>query len=100
MDDKLNEALKGVLDSLTDEQKKKAKECKTKEEFIRFADEEGVELPAEALDKISGGYHRQVKDAILRCKRCDAEKYSSELEYGYCRDCLKEMKDNGIIPLL
>ncbi len=29
MDEKMNEALKGIWDSLTDEQKEKAKQCKT-----------------------------------------------------------------------
>ena len=55
MNEKLNELLMGIYDSLTDEQKKKAKACKTMDEFMAFAGKEGVELPDEALDAISGG---------------------------------------------
>ena len=52
MDDKkLNE----LLASLTDEQKEKAKACKTAKELIDFLAEAGVELPDEALDKVAGG---------------------------------------------
>ena len=101
MDEKLNETLKGVLDSLNDGQKKKAKECKTADEFIKFAGEEGIELPAEALDKISGGYQRRTPhDVMLKCRRCDALKRSSELKDGYCETCRKEMKDSGIMIIL
>ena len=50
-----NEMLSKVWDSLTDEQKEKAKGCKTNEELLKFAGEEGIELPDEALDAVSGG---------------------------------------------
>ena len=48
--------LKGIWDSLTEEQKEKAKECKTMDELIAFAGREGIELPDEMLDSVSGGY--------------------------------------------
>lgn len=51
----LNEALKGIWGSLTDEQKAKAKGCKTMDELTALAGKEGVELPDEALDMVSGG---------------------------------------------
>ena len=35
--EKLNEMLAGIWDSLTDEQKEKAKECKTPDELIKLA---------------------------------------------------------------
>ena len=54
--EKLNGMLKGVWDSLTDEQKEKAKECKTADELIKLAGEEGIELPDEVLDAVAGGY--------------------------------------------
>ena len=57
IDHKLEEALKSILDSLTDEQKEKAKECKTMEELAKFAGKEGIELPDEALDMVSGGIY-------------------------------------------
>lgn len=46
----------GNLDSLTDEQRGKAKTCKTPEELTALAAKEGVELPDEMLDAIAGGY--------------------------------------------
>ncbi len=55
MDDKMNATLKGVYDSLTDEQKAKAKACKTMEELTELAGKEGIELPDEALDAVAGG---------------------------------------------
>ncbi len=54
--DKLNELLVNVLDSLTDEQKAKAKACKTPDELLKLAGEEGIELPDEVLDAVAGGY--------------------------------------------
>ncbi|MBE7008007.1 MAG: hypothetical protein E7422_02480 [Ruminococcaceae bacterium] len=55
LDPKLAEALKGIWDSLTDEQKEKAKACKSMDELTALAGKEGVELPDEALDMVSGG---------------------------------------------
>ena len=55
MSNNLNDTLKGIYGSLTDEQKKKAKECKTVEELMAFAGEEGLELPDEVLDAVAGG---------------------------------------------
>ena len=55
MNEKLNETLKGIYDSLTEEQKKKAKACKTMDDFLKFAGEEGIELPDETLDSVAGG---------------------------------------------
>lgn len=55
MDDKLNAALKGIYDSLTDEQKEKSKQCKTMDELTALAAKEGIELPDEVLDAVAGG---------------------------------------------
>ena len=52
----LSEILKGIYDSLTDEQKEKAKECKTTDELLKLASEEEIELPDELLDAVAGGY--------------------------------------------
>jgi len=51
--EKLNEMLKGLWDSLTDEQKAKAKECKTVEELVELAGREMIELPDELLEAVS-----------------------------------------------
>ena len=55
MNEKLNETLKGIYDSLTEEQKEKAKACKTMKELSAFATEENIELPDELLEAVSGG---------------------------------------------
>ena len=52
---KLNELLQGVYDSLTGEQKEKAKACRTTEELIALAAQEGVELPDEMMGAVAGG---------------------------------------------
>ena len=62
-DPKLEAALKGIWDSLTDEQKEKAKACKTLDELTALAGKEGVELPDELLDAFAGGYlHKSAWD--------------------------------------
>lgn len=55
MNEKLNETLKEIYDSLTEEQKENAKACKTAEELSAFAIEDNIELPDDVIDMISGG---------------------------------------------
>ena len=56
LDPKLEEALKGIWESLTGEQREKAKACKTLDELIALAGKECIELPDELLDAVAGGY--------------------------------------------
>ena len=56
MDEKMNEKLKEIYDSLTDEQKEKAMNCKTVEELMDFAGEEDIELPEELVEDVAGGF--------------------------------------------
>jgi hypothetical protein len=44
------------LEDLTEEQKAKARECKTPEEFAELAKEESIELSLDELEAASGGY--------------------------------------------
>ena len=53
-DQKLNELLRSIRSSLTEEQLEKAKACKTAEELMALAGKEGIELPDEALDAVAG----------------------------------------------
>ncbi len=55
MGEKLKETIKNIFDSLTEEQKEKAKACVTADELLSFAREENIELPDDAVDMISGG---------------------------------------------
>ena len=52
---KRSELLGSVFDSLTDEQKEKAKACKTEKELLDYLAEAGVELPDELLETVAGG---------------------------------------------
>ena len=44
------------FEDLSEEQKAKARECKTPEELMEMAREEGYELSAEELEAINGGW--------------------------------------------
>lgn len=48
-------ALENIYDGLTEEQKAKAKACRTPEELVNLAKSEGVELTDEQLEGIAGG---------------------------------------------
>ena len=72
----LNEALKGLWDSLTDEQKEKAKACKNMDELTKLAGKEGVELPDELLDDVAGGV------IVKRGEGTPLERYSVYYNYG------------------
>ncbi len=53
--EKLNATLEELWDSLTDEQKEKARACKTVEELAELAGEEKIELPDDILEAVSFG---------------------------------------------
>ena len=55
MDEKMKDALKSVYNNLTDEQKVKAKTCKTEQELMEFAGKEGIELPDDIAEAVAGG---------------------------------------------
>ena len=56
LDPAVEEALRSVWESLTEEQKEKTRACNTSEELTELAAKEGVELPDEVLSAVSGGY--------------------------------------------
>ena len=56
MDEKMNEALKGLYENLTEEQKEKAKACKTVDEILKFVEQENIELPEELMEQVAGGW--------------------------------------------
>ena len=57
MDDKLKE----IYDSLTEEQKEKALSCTTQDELMDFAGEEDIELPEELLEEGAGGFKKTTR---------------------------------------
>ena len=48
-------AVQDLYNKLTDEQKKRSRDCKTQEDFLRVVQEEGIELTDDQLEAISGG---------------------------------------------
>ena len=68
-DPKAIQALKEIYGSLTDEQKEKAKKCKTTDELLKLAAEEGVELPDELLDAAAGGNKMKMTSSCLSLYR-------------------------------
>ena len=59
-----------LLKSLTKEQIAKLKECKSQEEMLKLAKEEGVELTDEQLEAVSGGCGGTTE----RCPKCDSDR--------------------------
>jgi hypothetical protein len=51
----LNTALKELWSGLEEEQKEKAKQCKSMDELTELAGKLGVELPDEMLETVAGG---------------------------------------------
>lgn len=47
--------IKAILESLTPEQREKARACATPEEILAFAKEEGYELSDDEIEAVSGG---------------------------------------------
>ena len=97
----MEEMLNDLWDSLTEEQKAKARECKTVEELIRLAGEEGIELPDELLDAAAGGrivmeiadgragtvrYQVFDKDLSRGYFKTEAEAVAHAKKYGYSTD--------------
>ena len=89
---------KELLKGLTPEQVKKAKACKTQEELLALAKEEGVELSSEQLEAVSGGMCTSSKGPV--CPFCKSDNTVYNDRYGsenwpsggyewYCKDCMK-----------
>ena len=54
-ENKIMEAMKGIYDSLSDEQKERADKVDSYEAFMKFLDEENIELPEELMEDAAGG---------------------------------------------
>ncbi|MBO4341285.1 MAG: hypothetical protein J5835_07660 [Bacteroidales bacterium] len=51
----INDELKKLYERLSNEQKQKADECKTADEFLKLMGELGIELPDGLADVVTGG---------------------------------------------
>lgn len=81
---------KELLKGLTKEQIEKASKCKTTEELLKLAKEEGVEMSEEQLAAVSGGI---CSDSTVEatCPKCGA-KVKSEVYKGSLEKALAEFK--------
>ena len=70
---------KELLEGLTQEQIARIKECKSNEEILKVAKEEGVELTDEQLEVVSGG--GSCSSRRYTCDRCGSD-LTSRFEYG------------------
>jgi hypothetical protein len=84
---------KELLKGLTEEQIAKVKECKTQEELLKLAKDEGVELTNEQLTAISGGGCL----SSIKCPYCGSKDYKKLARYQFsgsdtlqCNQCGRE----------
>ena len=78
------------INKLTDEQKKKISECKTREDYISVANELGYELSDEQLEQIDGGEFFPEWGGKRRCPRCGSINVTVEYDGPlghHCLDC-------------
>ena len=79
----LNRAIRGMWDSLTDEQKEKAKKCQNMDELMLLAGRLGIELPDEMLDTVAGGRARLLPGGGYEPRKAGAN--SVALWCPFCR---------------
>ena len=85
-----------LLKGLSEEQIAKVRECKSTEELLALAKEEGVELTEEQLKAVSGG---SCFESEIKCPKCGYSGQHRVIEgQGYsklfCGNCGAFIKDN------
>ena len=76
----LSEQLKEILIDLSDEQKEKAKTCKSVKELLDFFGAESIGLPDEALDAVAGGGLTIGESKFKYGMKCSCRKVWTEQE--------------------
>ena len=67
-----------LLVGLTEEQIAKVKACKTQEEVLALAKEEGIELTEEQLEAVSGGVC--TSSDVMECPHCHTKKHVKKVQ--------------------
>ena len=75
-----------LLKGLTEEQVLKAKACKSSEELLSLAKEEGIELTDEQLEAVSGGGCGGSSDKV-KCPKCGSENIKEDNGNYTCYNC-------------
>ena len=92
---------KSLLIGLTDEQIAKVKACKSHEELLALAKEEGIELTDEQLNAVSGGGACTVVSNIgdkinpWDCPKCGANRPIKDGREYTCEKCGYTWTDNS-----
>ena len=77
-----------LLKGLTDEQISKVKACKSQEELLKLAKEEGIQLSDEQLEAINGGCHVFNPTGGPMCFECGSKNLiSSDGREFTCKKC-------------
>ena len=88
-----NTVKRNLLKGLSEEQIAKVKACKSHEDLLTLAKNEGVELTEEQLEAVSGGCGTYT----VRCPKCGSniivENCDGKKDY-YCNNCGHEFNDN------
>ena len=82
-----------LLKGLTQEQIEKAKACKSQDELLALAKEEGITLTDEQLEAVSGGFCTSTPS--FTCPKCGSTNIESEHRNNHirkywantCKDC-------------
>ena len=67
-----------LLKGLTEEQIARVKACKSQEELLSLAKQEGVELTDEQLEAVNGGGCF----STTKCPKCGSDEYNKTQHYG------------------
>lgn len=77
-----------LLKGLSEEQIAKIKDCKSQEEILKLAKEEGIELSDEQLEAVSGGVCQGDIDVSMTCPKCGAwAEVSAVGDHYHCYVC-------------
>ena len=89
-----------LLKGLTEDQIAKIKECKSNEEMLALAKQEGVQLSDEQLEAVSGGCTSTLRSEDVRCPACGSGERVTKIvgsenkTYCRCYNCGNEWEIN------
>ena len=78
----MNEKFEEYIKDLSPELQQKARQCKTKDELLQLAAENGLEIPEDALEAVAGGCFTSKTETWV-CNACNSS--MREEESGYPR---------------